>query len=621
MRYSHQFLVGLASALVGMPVARAQMGPGPMGPMGGGPGMGGPQQPAGEEKKEGVAVEAPKTPGLLPTTPALPPPKSHRKKYKLLELEGYYRVRMDWFKDFNLGFDDTTGLGGAPFPRALGCGATTQVGHPCNDSIGGENMRLRLEPTINIDEGTAVHIQADALDNYILGSTPYDLSMAGIYNTTNLPPLGAFSQSQGPITQGVNSTQPSLIVKRAWGEVNLPLGVLKFGRMPNQWGMGIWANAGGKDEINGTYNYDADYGDSVDRVSFTAGIPGTPLRAMVAFDWDWTGLSSNQTSANKGNEGHPFDMDDSDDTTSWVVVVDKLDTPQDFRDTIDRGEVAANYGVYFEYKTQGWDDNLTGFTLGDTFDSLDHYVPRDFTLYTTSLWGKLGIGSHLFETELVGQLGSLNRAQDLTNSLNELSIRKFGGAARWTFRAFEDKFHAGLESGFATGDQWDNTPQGNTNLAYANLLGGPGATQLTAFFFNRDYQVDMILWRHLYGAVTNAAYFKPFLSYDLTKSIGFSVANISSLALDPVSTPGNSTFYGTEFDTSLSYHTDRMIATIAYGVLFPFGAMSHPADTDANGNSLGGPGFGYGTNPATMTPNTGDPSAAHYINVRMVLIF
>ena len=64
-----------------------------------------------------------------------------------------------------------------------------------------------------------------------------------------------------------------------------------------------------------------------------------------------------------------------------------------------------------------------------------------------------------------------------------------------------------------------------------------------------------------------------------------------------------------------------MIATIAYGVLFPFGAMSHPADTDANGNSLGGPGFGYGTNPATMTPNTGDPSTAHYINVRMVLIF
>ncbi|MBL9012841.1 MAG: hypothetical protein JNL83_01625, partial [Myxococcales bacterium] len=48
-------------------VAEAQISPGG----GMGPGMGGPQ-PSGEEKKEGVAEAAPKTPGLLPTTPALP---------------------------------------------------------------------------------------------------------------------------------------------------------------------------------------------------------------------------------------------------------------------------------------------------------------------------------------------------------------------------------------------------------------------------------------------------------------------------------------------------------------------------------------------------------------------
>ena len=56
--------------------------------------------------------------------------------------------------------------------------------------------------------------------------------------------------------------------------------------MPNHWGMGIYHNAGGRDPINGTYNYDADYGDTVDRVAFSAQIPGTPLRAMIASDWD-----------------------------------------------------------------------------------------------------------------------------------------------------------------------------------------------------------------------------------------------------------------------------------------------------------------------------------------------
>jgi hypothetical protein len=134
-----KIFVGIACVLAGTQVARAQMGPGPMGPMG----PGGPQTPSGEEKKEGVAKEAPKETGQLPTTPALPPPSGPRKRWKLIELDGYYRLRMDWFKNFNLGFNDDPTLGGAPFPRALGC-SSTMVGHPCNDSIGGENMRLRL---------------------------------------------------------------------------------------------------------------------------------------------------------------------------------------------------------------------------------------------------------------------------------------------------------------------------------------------------------------------------------------------------------------------------------------------------------------------------------------------
>src|SRR4051812_6165247 len=83
--------------VIGVPVADAQIGPGGGGGLN--PGMGGPTQPAGEDKKEGVAEAAPKTPGLLPTTPALPAPKGRRKRWKLLELDGYYRMRTDWFKN------------------------------------------------------------------------------------------------------------------------------------------------------------------------------------------------------------------------------------------------------------------------------------------------------------------------------------------------------------------------------------------------------------------------------------------------------------------------------------------------------------------------------------------
>src|SRR6266700_3569345 len=102
-----------------------------------------------------------------------------------------------------------------------------------------------------------------------------------------------------------------------------------------------------------------------------------------------------------------------------------MDSPQEFRDAIDRGENAFNYGVYFEYKTQAWDEDLTGYTPGNAFDSLDHFVPRNYKAYTTSLWGKAGIGAFTLETELVGILGTLGRADD-QGITGELAIRKFG---------------------------------------------------------------------------------------------------------------------------------------------------------------------------------------------------
>ena len=52
-----------------------------------------------------------------------------------------------------------------------------------------------------------------------------------------------------------------------------------------------------------------------------------------------------------------------------------MTSPQDFKDAVDRGETVLDYGVYFEYKTQSWDTNLTGFTLGGTFDPHDELRP------------------------------------------------------------------------------------------------------------------------------------------------------------------------------------------------------------------------------------------------------
>src|SRR5687767_12890317 len=99
------FSLGAAAALalvVGAPTrAAAQIQPTPTQP------VGGPDEP----KPEGVAEQAPRAPGALPTTPVLPPPSGKKKKFELFEIDGYFRFRTDWFKNFNLNFVDDPVLG------------------------------------------------------------------------------------------------------------------------------------------------------------------------------------------------------------------------------------------------------------------------------------------------------------------------------------------------------------------------------------------------------------------------------------------------------------------------------------------------------------------------------
>ena len=413
-----------AIALVAaVPAAEAQIGP--TGGGGFGP-SGGPRGAGQEDKKEGVAVAAPKAAGLLPTTPALPAPKSRRKRWKLLELDGYYRLRTDWFKNFHLGFNDA-GAGGAPFPMPIGCHSRS-AGAPCDNTLSSTNMRLRLEPTFNIDEGTSVHVQADALDNLVLGSTPAE--QAFLYPTASTsaqpPPVGAYGNgNQSAPRQGQNGDRPSFEVKRAWAEVALPLGVLKFGRMPNHWGMGIFHNSGGADPINGGYDLDGDYGDTIDRASFSMLIPGTNLRGMIAMDWPLTRVVSNQTTDNVGREGHPINLDNNDDVSRYTAVVSRMDSPQEFRDTVERGELALNYGVYFEYTTQAWDFDINGFTGATTVPDDptktitnnatpgggQRFTARNLKLYSPDVWAKVGYGPLQIEAELVGQIRQHRRHQ------------------------------------------------------------------------------------------------------------------------------------------------------------------------------------------------------------------
>jgi len=183
-----------------------------------------------ETTPEGPAEAAPEAEyeDVEPELPPLPPwPGQQRKKLQFFEIGG----------DHNLGQRDLEiNKGGqirtirAPFWRPLSensnsnvsCAARrTQpvVGTGANRDINaddcpkrtlsGANMRLRLEPTINVAETVRVHSQVDIFDNLVLGSTPDSLSAGGRPASV---PLDFLSESQAPPVAGQNSSTSAIVV-------------------------------------------------------------------------------------------------------------------------------------------------------------------------------------------------------------------------------------------------------------------------------------------------------------------------------------------------------------------------------------------------------------------------
>ncbi len=552
--------------------------------------------------KEGPAEQGDPIAAELPAARVLP---TLGARYELLELNGYLRFRTDWFKRLNLGFDDDPALGGAPFPEPNGCNAGSSA--PCSDKIGTANMRLSLEPTINLTENTKIHIEMDVLDNLVLGSTPFGTSFDG--NNPASTPVSVFSNSQVPPLSGYNSTRDSIVVRRAWADVNLPLGRLRFGRMPSHWGMGVLTHAGENDPVHGTMDIDNDFGDNVDRLEFAFTLPTTKTQFSVALDWPGSGIAADQTDAYNGRfAGQPWDLDNSADITQWTFTIGQFDAPALFDKKVRDEELALNWGLFLQYRKQGWD--YTGNNAGGVGNPpvASDLVRRDAKLYMPDAWVRLAKDDFTFEAELAMVLGSIGELSDAGIN-TEINVRQVGGVARASYKFLEDDLKTSLELGFATGDQWDNPVEGTTHISQARPFPGLGDTTMNAFTFNRAYNVDMILFRELIGSVRNATYIKPKATYKIS-NFALDFQSIISFANKPISTPGNKAFLGVELDFDVAYETDSFIAGMAYGVYFPGGAMDHPE----NDSAQGGPGFGYLT-------NTGGAKIAHTIQTRVGLKF
>jgi len=606
------FVAG-ALALLARP-AGAQMGPG-------GFGSGGMQPPPpgqGQEKEEGPAEEAPEENRPADLEPLTSYPEQSRRKMQIFEIDGYIRLRSDYMHDFFLGLgyssvpsgSTTAGAGSyglPPFPLPLDCPAplpSNNKASSCpNKNIGGANLRLRLEPTLNVTDQVRVHTQIDVLDNTILGSTPD--SLAGIYgynapsvitssgtqlpsvSPTSLPgvaPTGFQSTTQDPPEVGQNGFVSSIRAKRAWAEVDSEFGSLRFGRMPWQWGRGIFYNDGNC--------ADCDVGTTVDRVMALTTLYGHQL----AFAWDLgaQGVTTQQLSLGRADpSGYPYDLSQDDDVLELMASITRIDNPIALRERIDRGDVVVNYGLQVVYRNQGNTDvapQTTDTSVVSQFgaqpsapDQYSQSVPFGGISVTPDLWFKLYYKSFTLEAEGIGILGRIQHPGPLAANPNqELTLAQAGWVAAGELRLFHDAFFVGFETGGATGDS-AAAPGQYLNYRWRYVQQPPGDTTINDFHFSPDYHVDEIFFRHIMGTVTNAYYIKPSASYwfDLgkTRALGINGGAIFSMAAVQVSTPGDALAYGVETDLNLGYRntSEGFFAGLTWGVFWPLAALDRPS--------------------------------------------
>jgi uncharacterized protein (TIGR04551 family) len=472
----------------------------------------------------------------------------------------------------------------------------------CSDGTqAGANMRFRINPELHISDNLRIMSQLDLLDNVVLGSTPegyanlpnkdggYSVAGRGGYSA-----IGAFAATQWTPTAGVNSTTNSIAVKRVWGEYVTPVGLLRFGRMPSHWGLGMFANGGD--------GHDSDYQSTADRIMLVTGIKKYDIYFAGAWDFANEGAISGSLTQ---QQGQPYDSNQLDDVNQFVLVAVRRRNPELQRLELAKGQAVINGGVYFVYRSQFLANDGTnadeGASIGQTSDNVRKgLVRRGAKAYIPDLWLQFLYKKFRFEAEAVMVYGSLENTgrsggsgTDYNNPADPSNpgwkIRQFGLATQSEFRALEDKLKIQLGFGWSSGD-----PDVDSLVPSGDKL----QPQLTAdrtfstFRFHPDYRVDMILYRNILSRVQGSYYFRPSVDYDFTRDkngqrLGGGAALIWSRASEFIQSPGHARDLGVELNFQIYYQSkdgtlnddpDKMggfYTALQYGVLFPLAGFNY----------------------------------------------
>src|SRR5262249_5148749 len=133
---------------------------------------------------------------------------------------------------------------------------------------------------------------------------------------------------------------------------------------------------------------DCDYGTNADRVMFSTKLWGH----FFAFLWDW--VATGPTTAIIGQaqaQGPSYNADTIDDVSQWILAVGKRDSPEELKEKIDQGKMVFNYGGYFVYRQQTWDEttNPKQAVNNDPVQLQQALSPRNARAFIPDIWLRL----------------------------------------------------------------------------------------------------------------------------------------------------------------------------------------------------------------------------------------
>ncbi len=531
-------------------------------------------------------VEVPKQ-----KTPAAPPPEHLAARTPVVPVvrvvhHGLFRFRPEMLVANDLG----PGVSPVPDPLGLSTGVD-----PDAAALAWASIRLRYEPTLLIGSGLGVHLGVDLLDNLVLGSHPLAAGRPDL--VTDL--LG---DSQAPPSSGSIGWRDALTVRQAFLRWNaFDTFDVRAGRMVDHYGLGISRNDGSCD--------DCDFGTVVDRLAIGFSISG--FRIDASWEYSAVGATSDLAFA---HERQPFgqakDLGQEDDVTTYTVEVGRYPvTDAELRERQlaldERREWAIDWSIFsaFTDQTLSSSEPLAESSFecassgelanGQPLTSYDclRLFRRGAFFWRPGAWFR---AEHRpahdeqirVELELAGIFGEIESPQRLVEDVEPKTFQGLGVAAELEWR--RAWLGLGVDLGLATGDDGEHLGvlDGQDVVdpdddAYATNDALRANGTITSFIFNRDYHLDLVLFRQVIGAVTNAAYIKPWIagevlrSEDLTLSLRLDV--LYAMAMRPSGTPGDGRHWGLEVDARVVLETvDGFTASLASGILLPFDALADP---------------------------------------------